>query len=391
MTILAELARRAASHPHTTSFVKRAAEVHHGAGAEIDIPLWGVAVVYVSIFVASTFVTLVSYMLNEVVTTLCMIESPMAAITVSPSTQEPSDKEEEKETLLETGPTITLVNQKPITSSIRGTLRHLVANAGRFARFRGFRIHAVYSLLSSVVAIFFSGALPMVPGQSIVAAGLSGAILANIHAAWTHKVVGMPTEKTLWQRIPAKSHWKTLALPATIHAVMPYISLYMTIGVAMLLGLHKLEQENMKTCAQWTGLCVRFVALIIFSIACTLFLCLPAVVTLVRIEASILPEDQDTIIPFDRTFGGKVVSKLMGGTGIVGFLDAWKSFNWEARRRLIKTYAKSFAIMMAIMLVVVHVLLFEIFVIMGPAIGKLFAQMKEDGLLNDQLSNADNI
>jgi hypothetical protein len=60
MTILAELARRAASHPHATSFVKRAVEVHNGNGAEIDIPIWGVAVIYVSIFAASIFVSLVS-------------------------------------------------------------------------------------------------------------------------------------------------------------------------------------------------------------------------------------------------------------------------------------------------------------------------------------------
>jgi hypothetical protein len=376
MTILAELARRAASHPHATSFVKRAVEVHNGKGAEIEIPTWGVAVIYVSIFAASIFMSLVSYMLHEVVTTLCMVESPMAAVTVSPSTQEPSDKEEEKETLLETGPTITIARQKPITSSIRGTLRHLIANGGRFARFRGFRIHCLYSLLSAVVVTFFGGALAMVPGQSIIAAGLSGAVLANVHAAWTHKVVGMPSEKTFWQRIPAKSHWKTLALPATVEAVMPYISIYMTIGVAVLLGLLEQPQKTM-TCAQWTGLVARSVALVIFSITCTLFLCLPAMVTLIRIEASILPEDEDTIVPFDRTFGGKVVSKLMGGTGVVGFLDAWRSFDWEARRRLIKTFVKSFAIMMAIVLVVVHVLIFEIYVVMGPAIGKYLAQMRQ--------------
>jgi hypothetical protein len=64
MTILAELARRAASHPHATSFVKRAVEVHNGKGAEIEIPTWGVAVIYVSIFAASIFMSLVSLPLS---------------------------------------------------------------------------------------------------------------------------------------------------------------------------------------------------------------------------------------------------------------------------------------------------------------------------------------
>jgi hypothetical protein len=323
-------------------------------------------------------------MLHEVITTLCMVESPMAAITVSPSATTPSDKEDsdEKETLLETGPTITLVSQKPITSSIRGTIRHLVANAGRFARFRGYRIHILHTLLAGIVTTFFSGALAGVPGQAVIGAGITGAALANIHAAWTHKVVGMPTEKSLWQRIPSKSHWKTLALPAAIASVMPYISIYLTCGVAMLLHLHKVETENIQSCAQWMGLVARFLAIFVFAITCTLFLCLPAMVTLIRIEASILPEDEDTIVPFDRTFGGKVVSQMMGGSGVVGFLDAWRSFNWEARRRLIKLFAKTFFIMMGVILVLVHVLVFEVFAIMGPAVGKFMAQMKHDGIVN---------
>jgi len=378
MTILAELARRAVAHPRTATFVKRAVAVQYGEGEKIEVPTWGIVVVYMTIFFFGVAVSLMSYMLNEVVATLCMVESPVAAITVSPSAHEASGKDGEKEGLLETGPTITLVHQKPITSTIRGTLRHLVANAGRFARFRGFRIHVLYSVLVSIVATFFKAALPDVPGQAILGASITSAVLANIHAAWTHRVVGMPTKRSIYQTIPAKSHWKTLALPAAITAVMPYISMYLTLGVGMLLGLHKLEEENITTCAQWMSLIARFATIGIFALTCSIFLCLPAMVTLVRIEASILPEDQDTIVPFDRTFGGKVVSQLMGGTGVVGFLDAWRSFNWEARRRLIKLFAKSFFIITALVVVFAHVVAFEVFAIMGPAIGKFMAQWKHD-------------
>jgi hypothetical protein len=119
---------------------------------------------------------------------------------------------------------------------------------------------------------------------------------------------------------------------------------------------------------------------VVFAITCTLFLCLPANVTLVRIEASILPEEDDTIVPFDRTFGGKVVSQMMGGTGKVSFLEAWRSFNWEARRRLIKLFVKGFFVIMGMLLVVSHVLVAEAFVVMGPAMGKVLSQMKKDGI-----------
>jgi hypothetical protein len=381
MVVFTELARRGLAHPNAVSFVKRAVAIRAGEG-EIELPTWGVVLIYVSFVVIAVFITLVSYMLKEVITTLCMVESPVAAITVSPSTHE-SGKKEEREGLLETGPTITLVHQKPITSNIRATIKHLVANAGRWARFRGFRIHFLYAMSFGIVSEIIAAIVPRIPGQVILIAGLSGALLANLHASWTHKVVSMPSQKSLWQRIPAKSSWKTLALPAAIRSAMPYVSLYLTCGVAMLLGLHKLDQENVReySGAQWASLIVRMITLFVFAISCTFFLCLPAIVTLIRIEASILPEDEDTIVPFDRTFGGKVVSKLLGGTGVISFLDAWRSFNWEARRRLIKLYIKIFFILAGMFFIFTHVLVFEIFVVMGPAVGKFLAQLKQEGFI----------
>jgi hypothetical protein len=145
----------------------------------------------------------------------------------------------------------------------------------------------------------------------------------------------------------------------------------------MLMGLHKLDQEDIAayTGTQLACLAVRLIVAFVFMIACTLFLCLPAIVTLVRIEASILPEDQDTIVPFDRSFGGKVVGQMHGGSGKIGFLDAWRSFNWEARRRLIKLFVKVFFILAALLFVVVHVLIGEMMLVFGTdGLGKALRQ-----------------
>jgi hypothetical protein len=130
---------------------------------------------------------------------------------------------------------------------------------------------------------------------------------------------------------------------------------------------------------QWASFIIRCVAMLAISVACTLFLCMPAVVTQIRVEASLLPEDQDVIVPFDRTFGGKVVPKVLGGTGCVSFMDAWRSFNWEARRRLIKLYIKGFMCIAALAFVLVHVLAFEVFAIMGPAVGRYLADTQRQG------------
>ncbi|RJE16779.1 hypothetical protein PHISCL_10884, partial [Aspergillus sclerotialis] len=50
-----------------------------------------------------------------------------------------------------------------------------------------------------------------------------------------------------------------------------------------------------------------------FSLMVALFVLLqiPATVTLVRVAASMLPEEDETIVPFDRTFGGKTTPAII--------------------------------------------------------------------------------
>lgn len=312
---------------------------------------------------------------------LAMVETPAAAITVSHH-DEPASKDE-KEGLLETGTTVTLVHQKPITSSIRGTIRHLVNEAGTFARWRGFRYQVVYALASSWVMSFCEALLPrvytLISLRYLLIAAATGAATANLHAAWTHKVISTPSDVSFWSRIPSRKQWKVLALPAAVAATMPYISLGISMGLVSLLGLREEANNNdlAQYCAgKWASFIGRSAVVLVASIASTLFLCMPAVVTQVRVEASILPEDQDTIVPFDRTFGGKAVAKILGGTGCVSFMDAWRSFNWEARRRLIKMYIKGFMCIAALAFVLVHVIVLVAFTVMGSELGKFLSTSK---------------
>ena len=75
---------------------------------------------------------------------------------------------------------------------------------------------------------------------------------------------------------------------------------------------------------------------------------LPASVTLTRIEAALLPEDQETIVPFDRSSVlGDLDLQTRGACRSV-FVEAWKSFEPAARLRLIKLYVKMFSLQVAI-------------------------------------------
>lgn len=80
----------------------------------------------------------------------------------------------------------------------------------------------------------------------------------------------------------------------------------------------------------------------------TVLVAVPATVTLKRVQASLLAEEEETVVPFDRTFGGRVLPEVVsGGPSAVGILDAWRTFDWSARFRLVKLYTKIAAIQIA--------------------------------------------
>lgn len=307
------------------------------------------------------------YTLKDVVATLTMVESPSADISLTTPSDEDADPlmKNNGNADVEDGPAITLIRNKPITSSIRSTLRHLKTEAGSLSKWRGIVPFVAWSWAHTFIANIFDAILPrFLPGRILVFAAGAAVICAPLHAAWTHTVISMPSNKPFWQRITPKSSWKVLALPAAVEAVAVYVSIYVTIGFFYILRLDRLNGDGLvsdyKGTGDWILLAMRFASLIAAALLAACFIILPATVTLVRVEASLLPEEDETIVPFDRSFAGKVVPTILGGSGAIGFLDAWRSFNWEARRRLIKLYVKITAIMFVITFVMMTVLGFEL-------------------------------
>lgn len=100
----------------------------------------------------------------------------------------------------------------------------------------------------------------------------------------------------------------------------------------------------------------------------------PAEVTLTRVQASLLPEEDEAIVPFDRSFGGKV----QPGES-VKMLDAWKTFSWAARIRLVTLYVKILAIQVATTFMFVGLIIGELRLFMGDDLHKV-ARMAHESL-----------
>jgi hypothetical protein len=111
--------------------------------------------------------------------------------------------------------------------------------------------------------------------------------------------------------------------------------------------------------------CAQSLFVFVLAIALAVLLQLPATVIVVRVAASMLPEENETVVPFDRSFGGKVTPTIIGGQGKIGMVEAWQSFDWSSRIRLVKLISKLVAIMIALWISVIIVAIAEAHLVIG--------------------------
>lgn len=300
-----------------------------------------------------------------------MIESPQTDVCIV----EEAQNETEKLLLADKprDPEVLLITNPPITAKFYTAIRHLRSVAGPLARFRGLHIALFYHLLYSFFTSCFRSLVPY-PIQP-VAAILASLLLCRIHMAWTHAMIAMPSSKRWWQRMPPikSSATKQLLLPTAIWALAQQLC----IGIpgALLVAAHDTfrdpgvsggDQEKVKKIAvfQCFGVVIIFFTIVIGILV-------PAEVSLKRVEASLLPEDDKAIVPFDKTFSGKLKPAALGGSGTLGMLNAWATFSKQSRIRLIKLYVKIFALQIAVAILFVMIFVGELKMIAGPDFQRL--------------------
>ena len=284
-----------------------------------------------------------------------MVEDP------SPPAYDPVSLNEDGQSIAEdgfaTGDSAAVSETPAVTSSLRSTHRAVYAIAGWRSLFRGFAAYLFLSFIMVTVAGLFAG----VGIPAFIAAPLIGIAVAQPYAAWTHIVISAPSPKYFWQRLPPFSRaFKATAVPIALYVLAAELATYLPRLLALLLNMNIWNPKEPNTLPQyekndaWKGILV-----LLASLALQVFLVIPAQVVLTRVQASFLPEDIDTIVPFDRSFGGKVEPAIVGGKGYVNMIDAWKSFSRASWVRLVKLYVKIFFIVVALCFAWVAVLIPE--------------------------------
>lgn len=286
-----------------------------------------------------------------------MIESPETAAYVPVDVIEPTDPPAYAATAGPKPPTgedgdedaeVLLVRNKPITASIRQTILHLRARAGYWSRFRGLSMFLVWNVatgfLVGIIASIFHSRLGVA-----FAAIVAETLLATLHMTWVHIVISEPSAKRWYRRIPSFKTWPKIApavaLWATSNQVVHILPMLVCGSFGSLKHMNNPEYQPGRKdlyAVGAQGVMAMFLTVLLFVL-----LQIPASVTLVRVAASMLPEEDETIVPFDRTFGGKTTPAIIGGQGKIGLVEAWRSFAWASRIRLLKLMVKVALIVMA--------------------------------------------
>lgn len=273
---------------------------------------------------------------------------------------------------------VTLVRNKPVTASIRTTMAHLQSVGGFTSRWRGVRASAMYHFLHSIVTNFLASLLGFgLVGNTVIYVFVSVA-LARVHMAWTHAMIATPSTRVWWRNMVPRKQAKAILLPSLAFALAQQATWVLPALVAFALGLHNIDQEhvvaaaNHEDCAKLGLMALRFLAVPATAIFIAFAVLLPATVTLTRVEALLLPEDRETIVPFDRQALVGELDLTARGSSKALFVQAWRSFDSASRWRLIKLYVKMAFIQLAVVFVSAHLMVAEMFVIGGDRLALFF-------------------
>ncbi len=283
-----------------------------------------------------------------------MVEAPHVQVATKRDDDDAADRDgdddedhEEKGQLLPDGAS----RSTSMTSSIRRTLAHLRRVAGfRRGFFRGAPHLVLYFLASLPFRASLTLLLPTVVSEPLSNL-LPALLLSTLHAATTHAVIST-TPKSFFRRFPPIAAWKHLAIPTAVYGTAEYLTFLLPTLTTMALGLDDQSLADPKDMLMGSNrprhqeeahliiLLSKFAIIMAVSGISGLLFTLPASAALTRVEASLLPETESTVVSLDPALGKKGVERYGDGETRksalpepVGLLEAWRSLSWSALRR----------------------------------------------------------
>ncbi|KAK9450104.1 uncharacterized protein V1518DRAFT_189766 [Limtongia smithiae] len=349
----------------TSSLSRRAAYASSGDEPGQDptytlTPLtWGVIGLVTLAFVPLFVQTL--YTLASVYPTLAMVEDPTSA----PYEAVPSDDNGATFAAAdETGDAVVQGSKvpSPITASILRTHRYLRSVNGRWADFRGLLV-AITRFVLVMIIITVVKLVPFVPmAMCNLIAQLA---VVQFSTAWVHVVMDAdPRSVSLRHSLtPFRRTFKATCLPVFFRWLASSIVglLAMLLARMMHIDGHTdnflYDLESFSHSMIWKKTIVSIVTLV-----GTFVVVVPTDVVLTRVQASLLPADAKTVVPFDRSFEGTVKPAVVDGLDYVSMLDAFRTFSRASWRRLLMLYVNVF--LLTVVVEVAYIIILALTIVM---------------------------
>jgi hypothetical protein len=259
------------------------------------------------------------YTLSTVYPTLAAVEDPLPDYEALPMNDDGTPKTDNE-------PVRTAQPGKPITASLRATNSLIRSRGGWFANFRGLGYAVLIQIITAVTTLFLA-LPPFVPIR--IAHLLALLICTPLATTWTHLVITPPSTKSFYRRIPTlkkvyvAAWFPTFLFWAAVHAAVVFPEL---LGRVIGLCVTDLKHPDQKCEEPKDGAYLgKVICVAGLSLALQVLLAIPAHAALARVQASLLPADEDPIVPFDRSFAGRVEPEVVTGKGFATFGAAIKT------------------------------------------------------------------
>jgi hypothetical protein len=230
--------------------------------------------------------------------------------------------------------------------------RMLYAIDGFFSLLRGLRPHMFLSFGILIITGILS-IIPLMPEALSMALGPLA--LVQLYTGWVHIAISAPSPRPFYRRLPSfMSAFRGTALPTFV--------LWLALGISQeipaalerkLWNMYSPSGLDFLKVPKTNGTAMDFwkLLLIVFAyLLPTVILVLPAHMVLTRVQTSMLPADERPILALDPSLrpDGKE-----GGAEheYISMYQAWKTFSGASWIRLTMIYLKTFAMTLAIEIV----------------------------------------
>lgn len=299
---------------------------------------------YATTIIYFVVATLLQYVYGQVFTTLAAVEDPNPDIYTRIDSHVAGENP------------VSDVGKKPVTSSPGSTIGYLQSRGGFLSCFRGFGLYLFIIVAGILVVLPFCllGSIGYMLG-SLVAMP----ILSNFHVLWVQVVVSKPSTKSLWSRIPPfRKTWAKISSAVFVRTVAAQVVAWIATPITRTVFTDPLPNNDNIYKYAFSKIGLLSLGLILYVL-----IQMPAEAIFLRVAASMLPDDEEAIIPFDRTFGGKVIPEVLGGSGKLGIVDAWRSFNRESQVLVMKAVGWNFGIQVALLFTFAIIFILEIVIL----------------------------